>query len=207
MIKIQNITATFGACKGVGNLSLDAAACERRYPVFGIRYSVTGYRPLVTAVYRLLLTGYWILVTGYWLPVAGYCLEANPSAGKFYARGDAKKPFFALTFDDGPGRITMDLLKLLDKYGVKASFFMLGSSVKTYPERALAVAKAGHLVCNHTYSHKNYFKLDKFPDKEKILDSEIVKAQTEIEKACGVRPVFLRMPNGYNGGWVSAVAA
>ena len=128
-------------------------------------------------------------------------------AGKFYAQGDAKKPFFALTFDDGPGYITMDLLKLLEKYGVKASFFMLGSSVKTYPERALAVAKGGHLVCNHTYAHKNYFRLDKVPGKEKILDSEIVKAQAEIEKASGVRPVFLRMPNGYNRAWVSKVAA
>lgn len=129
------------------------------------------------------------------------------SAGKFYTQGDVKKPFFALTFDDGPGYITMDLLKLLEKYGVKASFFMLGSAVKTYPERAQAVAKGGHLVCNHTYAHKNYFKLDKLPDRKKILELEVLKAQKEIEEASGVRPVFLRMPNGYNRGWLAEVAS
>jgi len=128
-------------------------------------------------------------------------------AGGFFTQGDAKKPFFALTFDDGPGYITPDLLKLLEKYEVKASFFMLGSAVAAYSQKAVAVARAGHLVGNHTYSHKNYFVLDKSPDKEKILEAELLKAQAEIEKISGTRPVFLRMPNGYHRAWVSRVAA
>jgi len=134
------------------------------------------------------------------------CLAANPYAGKFYASGDGKKAEFALTFDDGPGYITEDLLKLLDKHGVKATFFMLGSAVRAYPERARKAAKAGHLVGNHTYSHLFWPKAGKAPGHEAVLERELEKAADAIEKAAGVRPWVLRMPNGYDKPWVRAAA-
>jgi len=130
---------------------------------------------------------------------------ANPDAGKFYASGDVKKAQFALTFDDGPGYITEELLKLLEKRGVKASFFMLGSSARTYPDRARKVAAAGHLVCNHTDTHLLWKNVAKKPDREAILRKELEKAEAAIEKATGVRPTVLRMPNGYDKPWVRAL--
>jgi peptidoglycan/xylan/chitin deacetylase (PgdA/CDA1 family) len=130
----------------------------------------------------------------------------NPYAGKFYASGDVRKPEFALTFDDGPGYITEDLLKLLDKHGVKAAFFMIGTAVHAHPERARAVAQAGHLVCNHTESHLFWPKVGKLPDHEARLTKELQADSAEIEKATGSRPWVVRMPNGYDKPWVRKLA-
>ena len=130
----------------------------------------------------------------------------NPYAGKFYASGDPKKAEFALTFDDGPGYITEELLKVLAAHGAKATFFMVGAAVKTYPERAAKVAAAGHFICNHTQSHLFWPKAGKSPDHEALLQKELEAAGAAIEKAAGVRPTVLRMPNGYDKPWVRRVA-
>ncbi len=142
------------------------------------------------------------------LSFSGFCFAGdNPYAGRFYAEGDRKKAEFALTYDDGPGSITEDLLKLLEKHGVKAAFFMLGTSARAHPERARKVAEAGHLVCNHTDSHKLWKNTARLPDHEAVLRKELEKAGAAIEKGAGVRPTVLRMPNGYDKPWVRQVAA
>ena len=133
---------------------------------------------------------------------SGLCFAANPYAGKFFASGDPKKAEFALTFDDGPGYITEDLLKLLAARGAKASFFMLGTAARAYPERAKKVSQAGHQVCNHTDTHLLWKNAAKKPDHEAVLRKELEKAGAAIEKATGVRPAVLRMPNGYDKPWV-----
>jgi peptidoglycan/xylan/chitin deacetylase (PgdA/CDA1 family) len=62
----------------------------------------------------------------------------------------------ALTYDDGPNDPhTPRLLDVLQKHGVKATFFMLGGMVQERPEIARAVASAGHEIGNHTYTHPN----------------------------------------------------
>jgi len=127
--------------------------------------------------------------------------------GKFYASGPASKNQFALTYDDGPGYITLDLLELLKKYGATASFFMTGSSVRASQAKTAKVAAGGHLIGNHTDLHKNYFKIGGAPDREKALEKELDKAAESIVKAGGKRPEFLRMPNGYDRDWVRKVAA
>ena len=73
-----------------------------------------------------------------------------------------------LTFDDGPaGRVTDDLLAVLNDFGVKACFCVVGSQVATRPEQTRAIASAGHLLVNHTFHHRfvdlwhvDRFKLD-----------------------------------------------
>lgn len=139
---------------------------------------------------------------------AGTCAAAGgPYAGKFFSSGDPKKSEFALTFDDGPGYITEDLLKLLEKHGAKASFFMVGNYVRLHPDRAKKVAGAGHFVCNHTDTHLFWPKTGRSPGHEAILRKEIERAAAAIEKAAGVRTTVLRMPNGYDKPWVREVAA
>ena len=127
--------------------------------------------------------------------------------GRFYADGPRGKPEFALTYDDGPGRITMDLLDLLERYGAKATFFMTGGSVRKHREQAAAVSAAGHLLGNHTERHANYFRVGKTTEAAKFLETELAETSSSIEDASGVRPVFLRMPNGYDRPWVRKVAA
>lgn len=59
-----------------------------------------------------------------------------------------------LTFDDGPiPEVTPKVLEILDRYGVKATFFMVGENVDRYPEVYEQVVKAGHAIGNHTYNH------------------------------------------------------
>ncbi|MDO8803576.1 MAG: polysaccharide deacetylase family protein [Elusimicrobiota bacterium] len=122
------------------------------------------------------------------------------------APGTKRRGQFALTFDDGPGYITGDLLKLLEKRGVKATFFMLGSSVRADPAMAKKVHDAGHLVANHTDTHKNWFKTGRAGDREKVFLSEVKKAEEAIVKATGEKPSVLRMPNGYTAPWVREAA-
>lgn len=59
-----------------------------------------------------------------------------------------------LTFDDGPiPEATPLVLDILDKYGVKATFFMVGQNIERYPELLQEVKKRGHLVANHSHRH------------------------------------------------------
>ena len=61
-----------------------------------------------------------------------------------------------LTFDDGPcPKVTTFILKILKEEKVKATFFLVGKSIQKYPELFSEIIKEGHVVANHSYSHKN----------------------------------------------------
>ncbi|MCI6701909.1 MAG: polysaccharide deacetylase family protein [Prevotellaceae bacterium] len=64
-----------------------------------------------------------------------------------------------LTFDDGPiPEATPFILKTLDHYGIKATFFMVGENVKKHPDLFRMIVEAGHRVGNHTFNHLGAFK-------------------------------------------------
>jgi peptidoglycan/xylan/chitin deacetylase (PgdA/CDA1 family) len=70
-----------------------------------------------------------------------------------------------LTFDDGPaGKVTDDLLAILDEFDVKACFCLVGCQVATRPEQTHAIATAGHLLVNHTFHHRfaDLWNVDRF---------------------------------------------
>jgi peptidoglycan/xylan/chitin deacetylase (PgdA/CDA1 family) len=74
--------------------------------------------------------------------------------GDFVARVETADKVVALTFDDGPHPIhTIRTLDLLDRHGVKATFFMMGRNVERHPGVAREVVNRGHEVGNHSYSH------------------------------------------------------
>ena len=65
----------------------------------------------------------------------------------------------ALTFDDGPHPVyTEEILSILDEYGIKATFFLIGVNAEAYPEIARKEAAAGHELGNHSYSHADLGK-------------------------------------------------
>ena len=65
-----------------------------------------------------------------------------------------------LTFDDGPHPVvTPWVLRQLEKYGARATFFCLGKNVEQYPETYQMILDAGHSVGNHTYSHQKGFRM------------------------------------------------
>src|SRR5271165_3502737 len=74
--------------------------------------------------------------------------------GRTFARGMPGSRQVALTYDDGPNDPhTLKLLDVLAKHSVRATFFMIGRYVEQRPEIARAVAAAGHVIGNHTFSH------------------------------------------------------
>ncbi len=84
-----------------------------------------------------------------------------------------------LTFDDGPiPEVTPKVLAILDKYGVKATFFMVGENIDKHPEVFEQVVQAGHAIGNHTYNHMKGWKVStaeyianvqKFPKETKLF--------------------------------------
>jgi len=98
----------------------------------------------------------------------------------------------ALTFDDGPdNNYTLKILDILKEYDVKATFFLVGTQVKKYPETAKRIVEEGHSVGNHTWSHSDLTKLS-----AKAQAEQIDKAQREIVKATGATPSLMRAPYG-----------
>lgn len=107
--------------------------------------------------------------------------------------GSAKR--IALTFDDGPHpRLTPKILEILDEYGIKATFFVIGQNVENYPEAMKLLAESGCEIGNHTYSHKNIRTMS-----EGQIEFEISKCNELLLKEFGVIPSIVRPPQGvYN---------
>jgi peptidoglycan/xylan/chitin deacetylase (PgdA/CDA1 family) len=106
-------------------------------------------------------------------------------------RGDAARKTIALTFDDGPSEGTAELLDVLSRLNVPASFFQIGANVDRLPEIARAVAQAGHLIGNHSYSHPLFcFRSPGF------MENDLLRAQETIQQRTGTRPEWYRAPFG-----------
>jgi peptidoglycan/xylan/chitin deacetylase (PgdA/CDA1 family) len=131
-----------------------------------------------------------ILTAGIWM---AYAVRGRSSQvfGPSIWRGDRTKPVIALTFDDGPSEATPELLALLARHQIRATFFMCGKSVDRLPHIARAVAEAGHEIGNHSDSHPRFdFCSSGF------IFRELTAAQEKIVKATGVTPRLFRAPYG-----------
>jgi peptidoglycan/xylan/chitin deacetylase (PgdA/CDA1 family) len=98
----------------------------------------------------------------------------------------------ALTFDDGPNEAaTLELLEVLARHGVRATFFSIGNFVRQRPEITRAVVAAGHLLGNHTMSHP---KLSTEPAAR--VRQELADCSAVLEDLTGVAARFFRPPFG-----------
>ena len=99
----------------------------------------------------------------------------------------------SLTFDDGPTLFrTPELLDILKESNVQATFFVIGKQAEQHPELVRRAVADGHVIANHTYSHRHVFCF-LTPSR---LRSEIEKGQEAIEEICGFRPRYFRSPVG-----------
>ena len=117
---------------------------------------------------------------------------ANLKKAKVYYHYQTIAPYLSITFDDGPNRIqTPKVLKILKKYNIKATFFVIGENVEYQKDILRKVYKEGHEIGNHFYTHDNINKLTKAQIRENIvLNNEL------IYKTIGVRPKLVRPPYG-----------
>ncbi len=97
-----------------------------------------------------------------------------------------------LTFDDGPCKLTIDVLNLLEKYNAKATFFVIGTKADLHPDIIEQTLNAGHSIYSHSIDHdySNYFKSDK------KISSWIDASMNHLEKLIGKKSVFFRPPAG-----------
>jgi peptidoglycan/xylan/chitin deacetylase (PgdA/CDA1 family) len=97
----------------------------------------------------------------------------------------------ALTFDDGPSKMTPEYLEILQEKGVHATFFLIGSNVQRQPGLAAMIAGDGDEIGNHTYSHLN---LARASLTEAVYD--ILRGQDCIEQATHQNLTLMRPPGG-----------
>ena len=116
---------------------------------------------------------------------------------------DEKRAF--LTFDDGPSySVTPKILDTLKKENVKATFFVLGTMVKSNPEILKREAEEGHYIANHGYSHvyKNIYKNETAPLEEYKKTNKLI--QDALENPNYNSNVF-RFPGGSVGGYYDKI--
>src|ERR1035438_6717052 len=114
---------------------------------------------------------------------AGY--QSMAPTGQWYgrtftglARGSRQ---IALTYDDGPNDPhTLRLLEVLNRHGVQATFFLIGRYVEQRPDIAREIAKAGHVVGNHTFTHPLLI----FKSEEEIR-RELSECRSRLQEAIG----------------------
>ncbi|HOQ16666.1 MAG TPA: polysaccharide deacetylase family protein, partial [Defluviitaleaceae bacterium] len=110
----------------------------------------------------------------------------------------------ALSFDAAWGADdTDDLLAILDKHGVKATFFLVGDWVRKYPEEVKKIAAAGHDIGNHSNKHPHMGQMSK-----EANIKEIMAAHEEVKKLTGIEMNLFRPPFGeYNNTVIEAAEA
>ncbi len=105
-----------------------------------------------------------------------------------YFHGNRKNKNIAITFDDGPSDETLDVLNMLNRYNIRATFFIVGKMIDGREVIVEEIKKGGHEFGNHTFSHKRlWFKSKNF------IEEDIKKCDEELKKF-GVYTNLIRFP-------------
>lgn len=140
---------------------------------------------------------------GEWVVIYEKHKDAYLSAGWYLSPDDIPKftKAVALTFDDGPGAGTARILDCLEAHGAKATFFVVGTSVRRYPDLLNRAHSLGMEIGNHTANHPRLTSLSSASAK-----NEISSNANAVENITGERPTLVRPPYGsYNQSVLSAV--
>ena len=140
---------------------------------------------------------YWIILVLALLLSTTYYLIRNPSFSfvvPTITKFQTEEKLIALSFDDGPNpSCTAQLLDLLEKHQVKASFFLIGKQVKSYPKLAKQILAVGHQVANHSYHHeKMIFK------RQSYIEQDLLKTDALLQNLGCHNLDFYRPPYGYS---------
>ncbi len=111
---------------------------------------------------------------------------------------DPDKKMVALTFDDGPGRYTKQIVNCLKKNNAKATFFVIGSQIDSYKSSLKAASEIGCDIGNHTDTHPEMTKLS-----EEEIKNQISRTDKKVKKVTGKTPTLVRPPYGSVNGKVA----
>ena len=154
-------------------VALGASALVRRHPVAAITLAASGAAVGVAAF-----------------------TPRSPLLGGVLHRGPADRPRASLTFDDGPGPSTPDVLDALAAEGVRATFFVLGRQAERYPEIVRRIADEGHEIGNHGYDHGILI----FRGARHVA-GQIARTERAVARAGADRAMsrLFRAPHGFRG--------
>ena len=111
--------------------------------------------------------------------------DVNPT-GHHSCSAHAAKGTVALTFDDGPS-VTKRVMSILDKYHIKATFFVIGENAKRHPQFLKQIAAEGNVIGNHTLTHPLVSKLS--PEE---LQKEVNETEQIVYGIIGIKPQVFR---------------
>ena len=121
-----------------------------------------------------------------------HTLPIKSNAAQAYHSVKTQSKKIALTFDDGPHpNQTKRILDILDRYQVRATFFMVGVNIENYPDAAKEVIVRGHEVGNHTYSHAKIGTMS-----ESDVDRELERCEEVLDELFDYEPHLFRPPQG-----------
>ena len=113
-----------------------------------------------------------------------------------------RRPLVALTFDDGPSEYTEMILDILEAYGARATFCVLGNRIHHRPQTLVRTLELGSEVVGHSWNHANFANLN-----NSNIQSQISRASDAIEEATGQAPPrIFRAPYGITNNRVINVA-
>ncbi len=109
-----------------------------------------------------------------------------------------------LTFDDGPGRGTEQILATLKKYNIKATFFALGQQIRKFPALTRRIVAEGHTLANHSYNHDLLTK-DAYRNDHSLLLKELISTHEMITQYVDPKTnvFYFRAPYG---SWLQGVS-
>jgi peptidoglycan/xylan/chitin deacetylase (PgdA/CDA1 family) len=107
-----------------------------------------------------------------------------------------------LTFDDGPDGYTDQILDILARYNVHATFYVIGQNVHRYPAQMQRTVNEGHKICNHSFTHSNLARMSRA-----AVADELSRTNAAIQETIGITPDCFRPPYGSYNRTVSEVAA
>lgn len=124
--------------------------------------------------------------------------ELEQDAAGSETDGEAAEPEISaqhkvyLTFDDGPSVYTEDILDILDRYELKATFFVVGKETDSAKASLKEIVERGHTLGMHSYSHK----YSEIYSSVEAFGSDFARIQGYLEEVTGVKSVVYRFPGG-----------
>ncbi|WP_406684592.1 polysaccharide deacetylase family protein [Seonamhaeicola sp. MEBiC1930] len=107
-------------------------------------------------------------------------------------RGNKNAKQLTLTFDDGPSFTSKKIIKILDKYSCKATFFWLGSNLSNHIDALNQAIENGHVIGNHSWDHTNLGNYEA----ERFWIEQIDRTNKEFERLTGDKMIYYRPPFG-----------
>lgn len=134
--------------------------------------------------------------------VAALAIGGHGTAEPAAAIVNENGPVIALTFDDGPyPKVTGHILDVLEKNGVCATFFVLGSRIEGHEDMLTRMDELGYEIGNHSFSHADLTRLSKADCQRELSDTD-----AEIRRVTGHEASVVRPPYGYYNKTVMSAA-